>query len=77
MKENKNSEKRNNFIRISENRVNKIIILFNQLKNLKNKSFYEYDEEDINKIFLMLEKEMNDTKESLLNDDKKGKRFEL
>ena len=72
--------KKNNFKRISENRVSKILILFEQLTNLTNTSFYEYDNEDIEKIFNTIEKEMKKTKKILLESNsgvKNKKRFEL
>ena len=78
MEKNVSNEKRNNFKRISENRVNKIITLLNQMQNLTNRSFYEYDEEDIERIFSVLEKEMESTKTILLNENRrKGKKFIL
>ena len=39
--------KKENFKRISENRVSKIIMLLSQLTNLSNSSYYEYTDEDI------------------------------
>ena len=74
------SNKRDNFKRISENRVSKILVLLSQLTNLTNTSFYEYTDEDIIKIFDTLEAEMKKSKDNLLriNDkNKKNKRFEL
>lgn len=74
------NNKRDNFKRISENRVSKILVLLSQLTNLTNTSFYEYTDEDINKIFDTLEEEMKKSKDILLrtNDKKKkNKRFEL
>ena len=74
------SNKRDNFKRISENRVSKILVLLSQLTNLTNTSFYEYTDEDIIKIFDTLEEEMKKSKDNLLriNDkNKKNKRFEL
>ncbi len=74
------NNKRDNFKRISENRVSKIMVLLSQLTNLTNTSFYEYTDEDINKIFDTLEEEMKKSKDILLrtNDkNKKNKRFEL
>lgn len=70
--------KKENFKRISENRVNKILQLLDQLSNLTNTSFYEYTEEDIEKIFSTIEAESNKTKSILLNaKSKKKKKFEL
>lgn len=74
------SNKRDNFKRISENRVSKILVLLSQLTNLTNTSFYEYTDDDIIKIFDTLEEEMKKSKDILLriNDkNKKNKRFEL
>ena len=74
------NNKRDNFKRISENRVSKILVLLSQLTNLTNTSFYEYTDDDITKIFDTLEKEMKKSKDILLktNDkNKKNKRFEL
>ncbi len=74
----KKNIKRDNFVRISESRVSKIIVLFEQLTNLNNSSFYEYSDEDIEKIFSTLEKEMKKSKDILLKSNKKKKtRFEL
>lgn len=72
--------KRENFKRISENRVSKILNLMSQLTNLSNSSFYEYTDEEIEKIFEAIEEESKKIKELLLksNDKKrKNKRFEL
>ena len=69
-----------NFKRISENRVSKILTLLSQLTNLSNSSFYEYNDEDIEKIFEAINNEAQRSKELLLrsNDKKrKNKRFEL
>lgn len=74
----KKNIKRENFVRISESRVSKIIILFGQLTNLNNSSFYEYSDEDVEKIFSTLENEMKKSKNILLKSNKKKKtRFEL
>ena len=73
----KPNNKRDNFIKISENRVSKILTLFSQLTNLSNTSYYEYTDEDIEKIFNAIETEMNRSKQILLNSKKKIKRFEI
>lgn len=71
--------KKENFKRIAENRVNKILTLYKQLENLSNTSFYEYTNDQIEKIFEILEEELKSTKEKLIKENKeKGKkRFEL
>lgn len=74
----KKNIKRENFIRISESRVSKIIVLFEQLTNLSNSSFYEYSDEDIETIFSSLEKEMKKSKDYLLKSNKNKKiKFEI
>lgn len=71
--------KKENFKRIAENRVNKILTLYKQLENLSNTSFYEYTNDQIERIFEILEEELKSTKEKLIKENKeKGKkRFEL
>lgn len=72
--------KKENFKRISENRVSKILTMIEQLTNLSNGSFYEYTDEEIEKIFAAIEEETEKTKKYLLNSNdkkRKNKRFEL
>lgn len=71
--------KKENFKRISENRVSKILNLLSQLTNLSNSSYYEYTDEDIEKIFKAISDEAKKSKEVLLNKNKINgkKRFEL
>ena len=72
--------KRNNFKRISENRVSKILDLLAQLTNLSNSSFYEYTNEDIEKIFEAIKNEADKSRDYLIkknNKKKNNKRFEL
>lgn len=72
--------KKENFKRISENRVSKILTLLSQLTNLSNSSFYEYTDEEIDKIFDAIETETKNTKNALLKANGKkrtSKRFEL
>lgn len=54
-------QKRDNFKRISEQRVNEIIDKIVSLQNLTNKSFYEYDNKDIEKIVSSIQNELDDT----------------
>ena len=58
--------KKYNFKRISENRVSKILALFSQLRNLTNLSFYEYTNEEILRIFILIDEESKKTREKLL-----------
>ncbi len=76
----KKENKKENFKRISENRVSKILVLLSQLTNLTNTSFYEYTDEDIEKIFAAIDDASRSAKEELLranNKNKKSKRFIL
>lgn len=69
--------KRQNFIRISGNRVQKIVTLLSQLTNLTNTSFYEYTNEDIEKLFAEIEAETAKAKKRLLLNKKNIKKKEL
>jgi hypothetical protein len=68
-----------NFKRISENRVSKILNGIDQLENLANTSYYEYTDEEINKIFDAIINEAKASRSKLLKNakGKKGHRFEL
>lgn len=70
--------KKNNFKRIAENRVNKILDMISLLGNLSNASFYEYTDDQIEAIFGAIETELNKQKEKFTK-QKNGKRkkFEL
>lgn len=70
------SIKRENFKRIAENRTNKIIDMISLLGNLSNKSYYEYDNEDIVKIFQAIEEAIHNEKEKF-NLYKKKRKFKL
>lgn len=73
-----NNIKRENFKRIADNRVNKIVDLISKLHNLSNTSFYEYTDEQINEIFCLIQNELNKQKQLFDKDKKKGqKRVEL
>ena len=49
--------KQENFKRIAESRVNKIIDMISKLENLNNTSFYEYSDEQMENIFNAIQKE--------------------
>jgi hypothetical protein len=73
------SVKKENFKRIAENRTNKILAMIELLGNLSNSSFYEFNEEEIDKIFSTIQEGLNNqrNKFTILNSSKKKKRFEL
>ena len=69
--------KQENFKRIAENRVNKIIDMISKLENLNNTSFYEYSDEQMENIFKAIQKELDKRKELFNKSKKSKKRFEL
>lgn len=62
--------KQQNFKRIAENRINKIVDSISKLHNLSNSSFYEYTDDQIDKMFDIIQKELDRQKEEF---KKKGK----
>ena len=65
--------KQDNFKRIADNRLHKIVDLISKLHNLSNTSFYEFNE-----IFTIIQDELNKQKQLFDKDKKKGrKRIEL
>lgn len=69
--------KQENFKRIAENRVNKIIDMISKLENLNNTSFYEHSDEQMENIFKAIQKELDKQKELFNKSKKSKKRFEL
>ena len=69
--------KQENFKRIAENRVNKIIDMISKLENLNNTSFYEYSDEQMENIFKVIQKELDKQKELFNKSKKSKKKFEL
>lgn len=73
-----NNVKKENFKRIADNRVNKIVDLISKLHNLSNASFYEYTDEQIKEMFNLIQNELDKQKQLFDNDKKKDqKRVEL
>jgi hypothetical protein len=52
------SEKREKFVRLAEQRVNRALREIRLIGNLANRSAYESTEEDVKKIFRVLQKEL-------------------
>lgn len=69
--------KRARFVKIAENRTNKILDMLRLLANCSNKSNYEYDEDDVKQIFAAIEKELKATKNAFLGIETKEARFVL
>ncbi len=55
-------QKEENFIRLAENRTNKILDMIRLLGNLSNTSNYCYTKEQVEKIFNVIETELQNTK---------------
>lgn len=72
-----NEIKRERFIRVAEARTNKILEMLRLLGNCSNKLNYEYSDEDVKKIFGVLEKEIENTKNLFLGKDISNEKFTL
>lgn len=69
--------KRQRFVRIAENRTNKILDMLRLLGNCSNKSNYDYTEDDVKKIFSAIEKETKNARNAFLGLESKNERFTL
>lgn len=69
--------KREKFVRIVENRTNKIINMLRLLGNCSNKSNYDYSEADVKKVFDALEKELKVTKMKYMTVGSEDDKFKL
>jgi hypothetical protein len=76
-KDTNNSIKRERFIRIIERRVNNILDNLDSLGKCSNKKNYEYNNEDIKKIFNTIEKKLKEVKLFYEGSRDKKKRFSL
>ena len=56
--------KRDRFIRIAENRTNRILETLRLLENCANTGTYEYSQKDVEKIFSAIQTQLNDTKKA-------------
>ncbi len=63
--------KKDKFKKLSENRVNQILDKIRVLSNLANKSNYEYDDKDVNKMFLAIERALKEAKNRFQSNNKK------
>lgn len=61
-------DKREKFVRLANQRVNKALDQLRLVGNLGNRSAYEYTEEDAKKIVKALQKSLDDAKSKLLGD---------
>lgn len=70
--------KRANFVRLAEARVNKALKDIQLIGNLSNRSAYEFDDSDVRKIFETLQKAMHTAKGRFdRTSDGSGSQFKL
>lgn len=69
--------KRQKFVRLAEMRTNKILKMMQLLGNCSSRTNYEYTEEDVKKIFNVLEKELKNTKNKFMGIEQKDDTFRL
>ncbi len=60
--ENKQTSKRSRFKRLGEYRTNEVLKRIKVLGNCHNRSTYDYTEDEINKIFSVIERQLKETK---------------
>ena len=56
------SSKRNKFVQLAEKRVNNTLNNLRLIGNLANKTSYEYDQQDVDKIFRALNRGVSEAK---------------
>lgn len=66
-------EKEERFLRLAENRTNKIIDMIRLLGNCANKNNYQYTDDQVDKIFKAIEKELDIAKKKYAINQKNGK----
>lgn len=70
------NERRDNFKRLAVTRTNEVLKRLRVLGNCSNRSHYDYTEEEVNKIFLEIEKKVRETR-SKFTYSNKDKKFTL
>lgn len=58
----RNESMADKFVRLGEYRVNKVIEAIGRLENLSNRSTYEYEQEQIDAMFSIMEKRLMEVK---------------
>ncbi len=69
--------KRERFIKIAENRTNKIISMIKLLGNCSNKNNYSYNDEDVKQIFNAIDQELRLAKGRFQEAKNNKKEFKL
>ena len=57
-----NESKADKFVRLGEYRVNKVIDAIGRLENLSNRANYEYTQEQVEAMFAIMEKRLQEVK---------------
>ena len=71
-------DKRQKFVSLAESRVNKTIKDLRLIGNLSNRNSYEFSDEDVRRIFRVLQKELDSAKSRFSQDGKSdGNAFRL
>jgi hypothetical protein len=65
-------DKRSNFIRLAEGRVNRALKDIRLIGNLSNRAAYSFTEEDVKKIFRTLQRELDLAKSRFSEGDSSG-----
>ncbi len=68
---------RDRFIRIAQNRVNRILDALDSLGNCSNRRNYDYSDTDVKKIFSEIEKKLKETRSMFQATAEEKKRFTL
>ena len=69
--------KHDKFIRVAEARTNKIIDMIRLLSNCCNTATYEYTDEDVKKIFSVLESELKTCKSKYQENSNKERKYTM
>lgn len=69
--------KRERFVKIAENRTNKIISMIKLLGNCSNKNNYTYTDDDVKQIFSAIDQELRITKSKFQEIQIDKKEFKL
>ena len=62
------SIKRARFTKVASTRVTKVINYLNLLQNCSNRNNYEYDQEDVEFMFVEIQKALRESKNAFLNE---------
>ncbi len=65
--------KRERFIRVAENRTNRILDTLELLGNCANKGNYDYTDQDVRKIFDTIQRKLDETKQRYTKQSKNEK----